>query len=657
MTQEAKYGEDLDMDGNDQVSQEDLSNFLETLADHGPLMRSIPSHAFPSFSNFIRGIISPYADPQASRSRKDQIIKEFLFSMRIWRNISHGQKLAATIRKRIQIVELRRAANYGVISLDAYNFAGLPFESEPNDQQAVDQNREELDELQKVVKKVIASVKSGSLSRAAETIESFGITKELKDPVSRISELYPKALNADLIPPLPEHAPDRNFPNFLLKKYARIRARDNSGPGISGMSARIINGLLDYSELYDIIHQMINDIANGRIRCHYLRFALCSGKCHYNLTQEENKEKLRSLAPQEILYRLAFDYAAHYSKKKFNDFFCPLQFSMGAPGGAERASILLQTVFESNHSYVLDKNDIKNAFGSVHRPKMFEILFSHPEFDSLWRLSHLAYALPNGIVIQLKDGSFQTIFADRGGLQGDPLYPFLFCLSTHEIMQRALSKAENYVLGVAVMDDFQTVGLAEDTEKVKQAYGEELASIGLSFNPMKNKRVAHPDSPCLIDDSASIPRDSFFTSGIKQLGSRFGPRSRMDEEWVFREVKKIEKILDFISNPSLPKQVALLILRFCVISRVSYLMRTIPPSITRGPLEWLDDKIFKCFCYIGEFRPGSLSPEQVAQIHIPIRKGGFGLPRLVELAPIAFVSSAYYVMETMNTIPKYDLGI
>jgi hypothetical protein len=461
MTQEAKYGEDLDMDGNDQVSQEDLSNFLETLADHGPLMRSIPSHAFPSFSNFIRGIISPYADPQASRSRKDQIIKEFLFSMRIWRNISHGQKLAATIRKRIQIVELRRAANYGVISLDAYNFAGLPFESEPNDQQAVDQNREELDELQKVVKKVIASVKSGSLSRAAETIESFGITKELKDPVSRISELYPKALNADLIPPLPEHAPDRNFPNFLLKKYARIRARDNSGPGISGMSARIINGLLDYSELYDIIHQMINDIANGRIRCHYLRFALCSGKCHYNLTQEENKEKLRSLAPQEILYRLAFDYAAHYSKKKFNDFFCPLQFSMGAPGGAERASILLQTVFESNHSYVLDKNDIKNAFGSVHRPKMFEILFSHPEFDSLWRLSHLAYALPNGIVIQLKDGSFQTIFADRGGLQGDPLYPFLFCLSTHEIMQRALSKAENYVLGVAVMDDFQTVGRAD----------------------------------------------------------------------------------------------------------------------------------------------------------------------------------------------------
>jgi hypothetical protein len=639
------------MDDIDQVSQEDLTNFIETLADHGRLMRSIPSHAFPSFSNFIHNIISPYTDPTTTRSRKDQIIKDFLFSMRIWRNIDHGQKLAATIRKRIQIVETRRLANAGVITLDTYDFEGLPFESVPDDRQAVKENGEDVDEFQKAMRKVIASVKSGSISRAAETIESFGITKELKDPIARISELYPRALNADPIPLLPDHAPDRNFPAFLLRKYVRIRARDNSGPGISGMSARIISGLVDYPELYDIIHQMINDIANGRIRCPYLRFALCSGKCHYNLTEEENKEKLRSLAPQEILYRLAFDYAAHYSKKKFNEFFCPLQFSMGAPGGAERASMLLQTVFESNHSYVLDKNDIRNAFGSVHRPKMFEILFSHPEFDSLWRLSHLAYSLPNGIVIQLKDGSFQTILADRGGLQGDPLYPFLFCLSTHEIMQKALSKAENYVLGVAVMDDFQTVGLAEDTEKVKRAYGEGLASIGLAFNPTKNKRVAHPDSPCLVADSTSIPSDSFFTSGIKQLGSRFGPRSRLDEEWVFREVRKVEKILDFISNPSLPKQVALLILRFCVISRVSYLMRTIPPTISRGPLQWLDDQILQCFCKIGEFKPGSLSPEQVAQIHVPIKQGGFGLPRLVELAPIAFVSSAYHVMESMNAIP------
>ena len=731
----------------------DITDYICLLADHGEIPRSFPAHLSAVFAHFIKSIISPYNDPLISRERKDDIIKQLLASARLFQDIPPGARFGATLRSRINIVNKRREANHGRLNIEVFNFEGLSFEGNRSPPRLSDNVEDDegmdlgIGDYENLRKRVIALVSTGSISKAAAAIEEEGKKKKLEDPLGKMQALYPPKMNSDPIPSLPIDAPDLNFPAYFLPKFLRKRAMDNAGPGPSGMTARHLTCLLKFPVLSSILHNIINDIANARIACPSLRLALTSGIAHGHMEmREDGSEKLRVLAPQEILYRLAADYTLHAAGKFFDEYFLPIQYSIGASGGSERAAIELQLAFERSRNNVLEKNDVKNAFGCIHRPKMFENLFALKQFKSTWRLSYMTYGATNCVVVKLPDGAYGTIMVERGGLQGDPLYPFLYCLTVQPAYLEALSVADDRVCGKAVMDDFQVVGLQPDTTKVIERYGQLLVPLGLSLAPNKSKLVSHNPSALLAESSSSsqslpspLPLYSFSSSshepldfqqplepmhmtsasfsssslssssllidshrpsdllsmsspsssslsllvpsalssssaampqstllhsqdGVNQLGTRFGPRSAMDSQWMDGKVDSVIRLIDLIKNIHLPRQVALLLLRFCVISKLIYVMRTMPPDSISSSLIRLDYAVLNGFCEIFDIDPANLTQEDMIQLSLPVKRGGFGLPRCEHLAPICFVSAMHNVVvasdgqpdQRMYMQPQYD---
>ena len=91
------------------------------------------------------------------------------------------------------------------------------------------------------------------------------------------------------------------------------------------------------------------------------------------------------------------------------------------------------------------------------------------------------------------------------------------------------------------------------------------------------------------------------------------------------KVDAVIRLVDLIKCIHLPRQVALLILRFCVISKLIYVMRTMPPELISPSLIRLDHAVLNGFCEIFDMDSTSLTKEDMIQIALPVKRGGFGI--------------------------------
>ena len=127
---------------------------------------------------------------------------------------------------------------------------------------------------------------------------------------------------------------------------------------------------------------------------------------------------------------------------KLKDFFEPIQLGAGASGGCEAAvHATRQFTMSMPNNRVLVKLDFKNAYNSVHRDTILEMVAK--EIPELYPYCYLAY----GARSSLKFGE-TIIWSEEGVQQGDPLGPILFCLAIHPIL---LSLSAT--LRVGYMDD------------------------------------------------------------------------------------------------------------------------------------------------------------------------------------------------------------
>ena len=113
---------------------------------------------------------------------------------------------------------------------------------------------------------------------------------------------------------------------------------------------------------------------------------------------------------------------------------------------------------------------------------------------------------------------------------------------------------------------------------------------------------------------SSLFSDTLGQDGVNQLGTRFGPRSPMDVQWMDKMVDSVIHLIERIISIHLPRQVALLILRFCVISKLIYIMRTMPPDIISPALIRLDQAVLKGFCEMFDIEPENMSHEHLIQL-------------------------------------------
>ena len=88
----------------------------------------------------------------------------------------------------------------------------------------------------------------------------------------------------------------------------------------------------------------------------------------------------------------------------------------------------------------------------------------------------------------------------------------------------------------------------------------------------------------------------------------------------------------------MPVQVAFTLLRTCAIPLVNYWMRTTPPTASYKLAEEFDKLVLQTASNILAL-PSPLSTAAKHQLNLPVKKGGFGLRSMMQLADVAWISA------------------
>ena len=338
---------------------------------------------------------------------------------------------------------------------------------------------------------------------------------------------------------------------------------------------------------------------------------------------------------------------------KLKDFFEPIQLGAGAKGGCEAAvHATRQFTMSIPNNHVLVKLDFKNAFNSVHRDTILEMVAK--EIPELYPYCYLAY----GARSSLKFGE-TIIWSEEGVQQGDPLGPILFCLAIHPIF--LLLSA---TLRVGYMDDITLGGdIARVKEDVELIHSKG-SDISLNLNPSKCELIysstldagapsarlhdaGSTDGPEVDDDIIwQFPMKSVSNSCLRGAPLSAGPAMDSILEAKCRDLERALARMHLLSS-----QDALLILRVAFGScRLLYVMRA-SNCVDHPALNEFDLLLRKGLSRITNC---DISESAWLQASLPISAGGLGIRSVSMLAPSAFLASAAATRDLQDAILGYD---
>ncbi|KAL0205758.1 hypothetical protein P9112_001065 [Eukaryota sp. TZLM1-RC] len=269
---------------------------------------------------------------------------------------------------------------------------------------------------------------------------------------------------------------------------------------------------------------------------------------------------IRPIAVGESLSRLLASIVFDRVKDKASTFLNPHQFGIKTIDGASVAAIASDTFFNAEENNFIFNLDFKNAFNSVKREAIFEVIKS--DFPELSK-SDLIF------------NSF-ALKSSSGVKQGDPLGPLLFCLAIHKTLNIIKQKYPSIKI-VAYMDDISLIGSFDLLELVAQEIADSYENIGLHLNASKCLLIGSSAQDLVINDSI-VPFTNYSSDAFKFLGCWLGNVPQIQNELqVILEKMKIE--LDSISSLDIEKHIKFFMLKICYTGRITHILRSCAPSI------------------------------------------------------------------------------
>ena len=345
----------------------------------------------------------------------------------------------------------------------------------------------------------------------------------------------------------------------------------------------------------------------------------------------KNTGGLRPIAIGLTLRRLAAKCCVGSISAFAKRFFSPHQLGVGIQGGCEAvvhtARRFAQHLPADN---VIVKLDFSNAFNCIHRDTMLEAVYN--DFPQLYNFCHLAYSSPSTLFF----GDF-TISSQEGTQQGDPLGPFLFCLSIHGLLTSLKSS-----LPLAYMDDFTIGGqidvVASDVERIIT----EGRAMGLHLNRSKCE-IIHPQNMKInndiLDSFVHIPSDN-----VTLLGAPLFTGHTLDSALAKCHddlAVAISRLKDINSHD------ALILLRSSFSApKVQHLLRCSPCD--EHQLLTKFDQLLRNG--ISALTNSQLSDIQWKQASLPIKDGGLGIRSVQSLALPSFLASATGTSELQQAL-------
>ncbi|XP_062500486.1 uncharacterized protein LOC134177725 [Corticium candelabrum] len=237
----------------------------------------------------------------------------------------------------------------------------------------------------------------------------------------------------------------------------------------------------------------------------------------------------------------------------------------------------------------------------------------------------------------MHEGKAVVLSFEEGVHQGDPLGPVLFATSIHPVLVQIQNKNPQ-VQVLAYLDDVfvlgQEVNVLTAFNELKVAF----SALGLDIADRKCEIYRPHTAPECPQNS--IPTSSF---GITILGSPIGMDSFVSEACVNSAEGGCHLCNKLVSLNDL--QSAMLLLRYCHVSRLISLLRTVSPRLVYLAAEAHDLLTRNTFVSLLDLDVNSMCWEQVA---LPIRLGGFGLTSMVTISPFAFLASWVHSLQSLS---------
>ena len=337
---------------------------------------------------------------------------------------------------------------------------------------------------------------------------------------------------------------------------------------------------------------------------------------------EKKDGGIRPIAVGYVWRRLTAKCANHHVLESSAPMLAPTQLGVGVKGGAEAAIHATRRYLEDmTAGKLIAKLDFKNAFNSISRSQMLDAVATYaPE---IYHLCYSAYAHSSFL-------SFgeHSILSAEGAQQGDPLGPFLFCITIQPILDKLQSEL---ILGY--LDDITIGGDVEQVAKDINLVVVEAEKMGLILNSSKCEII--------LPEGLSIPLNSAFTdflfikpSDAYLLGAPLLRGPSVD--------KALSSRHDDLSNAIARLQYidahdALLLLRNSL--HLPRLLFTLRSSACHGNsiLNDIDNTTRDGLSNILNL---AFSENQWKQAGLPVKDGGLGIRSVAALASSAFLASA-----------------
>ena len=339
------------------------------------------------------------------------------------------------------------------------------------------------------------------------------------------------------------------------------------------------------------------------------------------------------------------------------------QLGAGLKGGGEKLAHVVRATAEARPLDCWVALDLSNAFGTMLRDGALEAAAQVvPEYRAflqmfLGRDTRYRFIRSSGEAVWMSAGEG----AEQGDVWGPILYSLALapCVAALEEELRGKLRAAGWeeaavieAVGVsAYLDDLVIRFPPELVPEVVPAAERTLRAMGGRLNARKCKAWS-PGTP----EPAGLPEGFWQSDGLLLLGTPHGEGPSRGEDVplplgpaaVERHLQKtldsyrrflagLEEVVRDAPPGDARVQSAVLLLRLCGQGRATHLLRTLPPALTgdfAAALDAATEETVEALC-----RLDALTPNQKAQLRLPLRSGGLGLRAQASLRGVAYLGS------------------
>lgn len=324
----------------------------------------------------------------------------------------------------------------------------------------------------------------------------------------------------------------------------------------------------------------------------------------------------------------------------------PLQIGVSTSNGIEVNALLTQTALVEDPSLCYVAFDIVNAFNSIFRSCVFKVV---RESGNAPLMAYVLGAYGNATECLFRGSrpaQDATVLCSMGVRQGDCLSSLLFAMAFQPVLLRLAAPTNQPppVLTSGYLDDAGQVDRKPAAKALVNGGFQSLLDeekTGLTVN--KRKTVVYCPGEDLTqekDEWECTVRSPL--EGVIALGVPIGSPTFISDH-VMQKALSMKSSLEKLLR--LPSQHALLLLRYCVVSKLNHLFRTCPSLLCVQAAKVFDDNIWEIVRKLLDV-PDDPECAQLgwdlvrarAALSLPLRMGGCGIAPSSLVLPSAFAA-------------------